>query len=190
MKTIVPSVRNKFVFTIVAVLIISGKPFAQMAKPTFGPELARLSFVTGHFNTQIRLMMGNNTANGTGTNEAYWGLDSMFVFYSSEETVAALGSYKGFGILGYDSQNGRYVLSMFNNYGDSPVYKGNFVGDTLTMTSKIETPQGPFDQKLKWFNDGNNVRLLIFNDFGQGYTLIVDQTAVPSPKSKNGDQRR
>jgi hypothetical protein len=175
--------RKQVVLFAAAISIMSSQAIAQMAKPSFSPELAKLSFIVGHFTTQTRIMMGDNLSNGTGTIKAHWGLDSMFVLYSSEESNAALGSYKGFGVLGYDSENGQYVLHMFNNFGDRPEYKGNFVGDTLTMSAKIETPQGPFDQRMKWFKEGNDVRLLIFTDFGQGYSLIVDQTAMPSADS-------
>ncbi len=156
---------------------------AQMTKPSFGPELARLSFIVGHYTTKTNVMMEDNTSIGDGTIKAHWGLDSMFVFYSSEEKNPALGSYKGFGVLGYNSENSQYVLTMFNNFGDRPEYKGNFAGDTLTMSAKIQSPQGPFDQKMKWFKDGNNVRLLIYTDFGQGYSLMVDQTATPAADS-------
>jgi len=161
-----------------AIIFITTAASAQMIKPTFGPELAKLSFIIGHFTTQTRIVMGDNTSTGTGTIKAHWGLDSMFVFFSAEEKNAALGTYKGFGILGYDSENQQYLLTMFNNFGDRPEYKGNFVGDTLTMTAKVQSPQGPFDQQMKWFKDGNIVRLLIYTDFGQGYTLVVDQRAT------------
>lgn len=172
--------RNHVAIIAAAIAIMSGQLHAQMIKPTFSAELAKLSFIVGKFTTQTRVTTGVNTSNGAGTIKAHWGLDSMFVLFSSEEKNALLGSYKGFGVLGYDSRNVQYVLSMFNNFGDRPEYKGNFVGDTLTMTAKVETAQGPFDQQLKWYKDGENVRLLVFTDFGQGYSLVVDQTATPS----------
>jgi hypothetical protein len=176
------------IFVVVVITIASVQAFAQMTKPSFGPELAKLSFLLGHFATRTHIMMGENTSDGTGTIKAHWGLDSMFVLYSTEEINPALGSYKGFGVLGYDPQNEQYVLTMFNNFADRQEYKGRFVGDTLTMTAKIENPQGPFDQEMKWFKDGKDVRLLIFNDFGQGYSLMVDQTASPAADSTKGRQ--
>ncbi|MGO9482404.1 MAG: DUF1579 family protein [Candidatus Kryptoniota bacterium] len=176
------------ILTASALAMLSGQIYGQMVKPTFGSELARLSFLVGHFTTKTGIMMGDNSASGTGTIEAHWGLDSMFVLFSTAEENSSLGSYKGFGVLGYDSQNSQYVFSMFNNFGDRPEYKGNFVGDTLILTAKVQTEQGPYDQQMKWFKDGNNVRLLIFTDLGQGYSLMVDQTAAPtadSTKQKN-----
>ena len=179
--------KKQIVFIITAIAMITGQTFAQMIKPTFGPELAKLSFLVGHFTTRTSIMMGDNSSNGTGTIKAHWALDSMFVLFSTEEENAALGSYKGFGALGYYSQNSQYVLSMFNNFGERPEYKGNFVGDTLTLATKIESSQGSMDQQMKWFKDGSNVRLLIFTDFGQGYSLVVDQTATLSADSTKGN---
>ncbi|MFZ1080823.1 MAG: hypothetical protein WAO19_02735 [Candidatus Kryptoniota bacterium] len=169
-----------------AIAMTTCPSFAQMIKPAFGPELAKLSFLVGRFTTQTRITMNANSSNGMGTIKAHWGLDSMFVLFSTEESNPALGSYKGFGVIGYNSQNAQYVLSMFNNFGDRPEYKGNFVGDTLIMSAKIESPQGSVDQQLKWYKDGNNVRLLVFNDMGQGYSLMVDQTAAISADSTMG----
>lgn len=170
-----------FVASILA--MITGQAFAQMMKPSFGPELAKLGFLTGHFTTQTKIMMDPNSTEGsvgTGSSMIHWGLDSMFIFISEEENNPAMGIYKGFGVLGYDSQQNQYVLSMYNNFADRPQYKGSFAGDTLTLTTNVETPQGPFTQQLKWYKEGNNVRLQIFNDMGQGYVLMVDQTATPA----------
>lgn len=190
MKSKIPLAGKQVAFIAATFAMMTAPTFAQMQKPSFGPERAKLSFIVGHFKTQTRVMMGDNSSSGTGTIKAHWGLDSMFVLYSSEEMNEAFGTYKGFGVLGYDSQNGQYMLSMFNNFGDRPAYKGNFAGDTLTMTAKIEAPQGPFDQQMKWFKDGNNVKLLIFNDFGEGYALMVDQTATPSADTTMGEKAK
>jgi len=174
-----------------AIIVIASQASAQMMKPAFGPELAKLSFLTGNFTTQTRVTIDPGSSGGTtgsGTIRAHWGLDSMFVFLSSQENNPALGIYKGFGVLGYDSPNDQYTLTMFNNFADHPEYTGHFVGDTLMLFSKVASPQGSFDQQLKWFRDGNNVRLQIFNDFGQGYSLMIDQAATPSADSTKGTQ--
>lgn len=166
--------------TVIALLAVQSQ--CQMAKPVFGPELAKLSFLTGHFSTQTKVYMDPNSGEpivGSGTSTLRWGLDSMFVFLDATENNPGLGQYKGFGILGYESRSGKYVLTMYNNFGDRPEYTGVFSGDTLTMSSNISTPEGPFVQSLKWFKEGNNVRLQVFNDMGQGSMLSIDQIATP-----------
>ena len=56
-------------------------------------------------------------AEGAGTSSAVWGLDSMFLMIGDENSTAVLGNYKGRGMLGYDPNKNKYVLSMFNNFG-------------------------------------------------------------------------
>ncbi len=171
-----------YAFAGALVMLASGDAFSQMMKPVFNPELAKLSFIVGDYKTRTEVTVGENPSVGTGTVRARWALDSMFIVIRGTEDNPALGSYKSIGLLGYDSENSQYVLSMFNNFGEHPEYKGNFIGDTLTLTAKIVGSQGPFDQELKWFKNGNKVRLQFFANFGKGYTKIIDQTSSPGER--------
>ena len=171
-----------YAFAGALVMLASGDAFSQMMKPVFNPELAKLSFIVGDYKTRTEVTVGENPCVGTGTVRARWALDSMFIVIRGTEDNPALGSYKSIGLLGYDSENSQYVLSMFNNFGEHPEYKGNFIGDTLTLTAKIVGSQGPFDQELKWFKNGNKVRLQFFANFGKGYTKIIDQTSSPGER--------
>lgn len=176
---------KKVPILITAVLALaSSQVFAQMTRPTFGPDQAKLSFITGRYATSSQITMGENSSTSTGTIKAHWGLDSMFVFISSEEKNEAMGSYRSFGILGYNMRDDEYDLTMFNNFGFRTDFKGNFSGDTLTLSAKIETPRGTFKQKMLWFKEGRNLRQLVYGDFGQGYSLMVDETATPEPGKK------
>lgn len=155
----------------------------SMKRPEPGPERARLSFLVGKFATETHILpspMMKEGAKGKGTSIIEWGLDSMFLTLEEQSTNAILGNYKGHGMLGYDPREKKYVLSMFNNFGDHPQYQGNFVGDTLVLATKVLSPGGSFDQQLQWFRDGSRVRLRILNDFGQGFRTVIDQTATPS----------
>ena len=155
----------------------------SMKRPEPGPERARLSFLVGNFTTETKMLPGpmmKKGATGTGTSVISWGLDSMFLTVDEQSVNPVLGNYKGHGMLGYDPQEKQYVLSMFNNFGDLPQYRGSFVGDTLVLATKVSAPRGSFDQKLQWFRDGALVRLRILNDFGQGFRPVIDQTSTPS----------
>lgn len=157
-----------------------GSASAQMTKPQFGPKQQKLSFLLGNFKTESKMTMGPNSSTGTGYQTAHFGLDSLFVFISARETTSTMGSYRSFGVLGYNSRASQYELSMFNNFGFQTQYKGDFSGDTLVMSASIETPNGTFKQRMKWFKEGKNLRYLIYGDFGGGgYQLIVDQTGTP-----------
>ena len=175
-----------FVFCFAASLFgqerkVSEPPTMKRADP--GPERARLSFLVGNFTTVTQVLPGpmmKKGATGTGTSVISWGLDSMFLSLDEQSINPMLGNYKGHGMLGYDPQLKQYVLSMFNNFGDHPQYRGSFVGDTLVLTTTVPMPGRSFDQKLHWFRDGNLVRLRISNDFGQGLSPVIDQTSTPS----------
>ena len=159
----------------------------SMKRPEPGPERARLSFLVGKFSTETRLLparMMKKEVIGAGTSVISWALDSMFLSVDEESINPILGNYKGHGMLGFDPQEKQYVLSMFNNFGDRPQYRGSFVGDTLVLGTKVPEPGHTFDQKLEWFRDGAAVRLRILNDVGEGFKPVIDQTSTPASGKK------
>ncbi|HTY10976.1 MAG TPA: DUF1579 family protein [Bacteroidota bacterium] len=179
---------NKNILSCIALIIVLAFPAAaQFERPAFGPEQAKLAFIVGSFTTATHIPaspMAPNGADGTGTLSVKWGLDSMFVILDEQSKNDLLGNYKGHGVLGFDRRDGKYTLSMFNNFGDTPQYRGNFSGDTLVLMTKVEYPNGSFDQKLVWYKDNNAVRLKIYNDMGSGFTLSIEETSTPSADSK------
>jgi hypothetical protein len=118
-------------------------------------------------------------ATGKGSSVITWALDSMVLLIDEQSLNSLFGQYKGHGVLGFDRPTHQYVLTMFNNFGDHPTYQGTFVGDTLMLETRVAIPGHPFNQKLVWYKDGNDVRLKVMNDYGSGFVLVVDQTAVP-----------
>ena len=101
------------------------------------------------------------------------------MFLVIEDQSSLFGRYKAHGVLGFDSPTREFVLSMFNNFGDHPSYKGNFVGDTLVLLTKVPMQGSSFDQKLVWYKDGEAVKLRVMNDLGKGFVLALEQTAIP-----------
>jgi Protein of unknown function (DUF1579) len=165
---------------------LAAQDSSPFQKPSQGPEWAKLAFLVGNFATETHVMpspMAPNGGFGKGTTIMTWGLDSMFVMIDEQSVNQIFGNYKGHGMLGYDKRDGKYVLSMFNNFGDTPQYRGTFNGDTLTLMTKVEFPGGAFEQKLVWFRENNTVRLKIFNDIGKGSLLTIDETSTPSTKA-------
>ncbi len=155
----------------------------MMQRPGPGPERTRLSFLVGTFTTETHMPpspMNPEEVVGRGTSTLAYGVDSMFVLLDEQGDNPVLGKYKAHGVLGYNPTNRKYTLSMYNNAGDAPQYTGTFSGDTLVLMSKIEYPGGAFDQKLYWFQDGKNVRVMVYNDTGKGLLLVVDQKYMPA----------
>jgi hypothetical protein len=114
----------------------------------------------------------------------------MFIFVDETSQNSLMGSYKGQGFLTYDWHEKKYILSMFNNFGDHPVYKGDFKGDTLVLEMLVPMPGGSFTQRLFWHPDGQNVRLQVFNDMGKGPVLAIDQTYKPSSSNTNSKTKK
>ena len=154
-------------------------------KPKFGPELARLSFLTGTFTTENMTHdtpMGKGGP-GKGRNMNRWDLDSIYVIANYEGTMAGMGSYKGHGLFTYDAQAGQYKCWWFDNFGSHSEYSGNFVGDTLTMESEMQTPQGPAKERISWHPERKKVKFRMVWDMGQGPVPVMEETATPSGAS-------
>ena len=176
---------------LLAFVLIAGQAIAQTnpgsadstsPQPTPNTERARLKFLAGSYTTETKIPaspMAPKGATGKGTSVMSWTLDSMFLLIEEQSMNSLFGQYKGHGLLGYDAPTGQFVLSMFNNFGDHPFYKGNFVGDTLILITKVPMPGRPFDQKLVWYKDGEALKLRVMNDAGKGFVTSIEQTATP-----------
>jgi hypothetical protein len=177
---------NIFIYSAIFFLassILTAQDSTPFQRPPLGPEQAKLAFLVGNFTTTTQVMpspMAPNGGSGKGTTLMKWGLDSMFIMLDEESVNQVFGEYKGHGMLGYDKRTGKYILSMFNNFGDTPQYRGTFNGDTLTLMTNVEFPGGSFGQKLLWFKENNTVHLKIFNDVGKGFALSIEETSTPS----------
>jgi hypothetical protein len=178
-------------FTTIAILIMvffSGLSTTDGQAVSDSSTRARVGFLVGNFAiaTYIpptpKMQKG---VTGKGASVITWALDSMFLAIEDESVNPLFGRYKAHGMLGFESQTHQFVLSMFNNFGDHPVYHGNFVGDTLVLQTKIPAPKGSFDQQLRWYKDGEAVKLKILNDSGKGFLLILEQTATPVSQKTN-----
>lgn len=140
----------------------------------------RLAFLTGSFATEVHVLPGRmfkKESVGKGTSEVSWALDSMFLFVDERSVNPVLGAYKGFGVLGFDPHERQYVLSMYNNYGDHPQYRGSFRGDTLVLAAKIPAPGKSFDQQVRWYPEGQSLHLDVLNDTGEGFVPVITQVA-------------
>ena len=143
---------------------------------------ARIKFLAGNYATVSSMPpMGSmkKGVEGKGTSVVSWTLDSLFLSIEEENANALFGKIKEHGMLGFDSQIHQYVLSMFNNFGDHPVYHGNFAGDTLVLQTTIPAPKGSFDQQIRWYKDGDTVKMKVLNDTGKGFHPILEQTSTP-----------
>jgi hypothetical protein len=162
-------------------------------KPKFGPELAKLSFLVGDFITEMSIPPNaalKKPATGKGTASIRGGLDSTFLIIDEKSANSLLGQYQAHGLLGYDRAAKQYILSMFNNFGDRPVYAGSLVGDTLVLEAKVQMPGRFFNQRVSWYREGNKLKLQVLNDMGQGFTPVLEQTYIPSTKTFKENRKK
>lgn len=162
-------------------------PVSPSARTTAESPRERLAFLIGSFVTEVHILPGRMVKTesvGKGTSEVSWVLDSMFLFIDERSLNPVLGAYKGFGLLGYDPHDKQYMLSMYNNFGDHPQYRGSFAGDTLVLEARIPAPRKPFDQQVRWYSDGENVRLDVLNDTGEGFVPVLREVARHAQSSR------
>jgi len=165
-------------------------PVSPPARTKAESPRERLAFLVGSFVTEVHIFPGRMVKKesvGKGTSEVSWVLDSMFLFVDERSVNPVLGNYKGLGLLGYDPHEKQYVLSMYNNFGDHPQYRGTFAGDTLVLAARIPAPVKPFDQQVRWYPDGELVRLEVFNDTGEGFVPVMAQVARPARGRGNNE---
>ncbi|HUL43384.1 MAG TPA: hypothetical protein VLY03_03395 [Bacteroidota bacterium] len=165
-----------------AIVFIVSQAMAQKPPPAVDSARAKLQFLAGRFTTEVSMPPGPGMpkgATGKGTSLIVWALDSAFLMIDEQSINSLLGNYKGHGMLYFDPNVQQYMLTMYNNFGDHPSYKGDFFGDTLVLLTKVPMPGHPFDQKLLWYKDGGTVKLKVMNDIGKGFALALEQTATP-----------
>ena len=109
-----------------------------------------------------------------------WALDSTYLRIDDRSANSLFGNFLNFGMLGFDSPTGAFFLSMFNNFGDHPSYRGSFAGDTLVFHASIPSPRGTFEQEVRWMKEGENLRMQVYNDRGKGKQLTIDQVSTPA----------
>jgi hypothetical protein len=175
-----------------AILILSALSGAQTQTTgaggipkTMASVRSQVQFLVGTFST-VTTFPANpalpNGATGSGTSTIAWALDSTYLRIDDRSVNPLFGNFLNFGMLGFDSPTGQFFLSMYNNYGDHPNYRGAFSGDTLAFEATIPSPRGTFTQRVLWFKDGSTVRMQVYNDRGKGPQLTLEQTATPAAK--------
>jgi len=150
--------------------------------PKFGPELAKLSFLAGNFSTENVAYPSpmSKGGSGKGRNMNRWELDSLFLVFNYEGEIAGLGSYKGKGLFSYDGKDSKYKCWWFDSFGSNVFYQGNFIGDTLLLEGEIPLPQGVLKEKIMWHPEGKKFKFRMMQDWGQGFSLSMEETATPS----------
>ncbi|HTY58529.1 MAG TPA: DUF1579 family protein [Bacteroidota bacterium] len=185
MKTLLPV--TLLIFTLSTALGQGNTPATRTVPAKVEIPREHLAFLVGTFTTEMHILPGRiikTESVGKGITTISWTLDSMFLFIDEKSQNSALGSYKAMGFLGFDPREQQYVLSMYNNFGDEPVYRGTFSGDTLVLAAKIPGRGKPFDQQVRWYTAGGDLHLDALNDTGEGYLRVMREVLTPAREGK------
>ena len=185
MKTLMPA--TLLLFTLSTAPGQGNNPATQTGPAKAENPREHLAFLVGTFATEMHILPGRKIKTesvGKGMTKISWTLDSMFLFIDEKSQNSALGSYKALGFLGFDPREQQYVLSMYNNFGDEPLYRGTFSGDTLVLAATIPGRGKPFDQQVRWYTVGGDVHLDVLNDTGEGYLRVMREVLTPAREGK------
>jgi hypothetical protein len=119
---------------------------AQMEMPKPGPELKKLDYFAGTWNTDGDIKPGPMGAGGkfSGTDHVQW-MDGGYFLVTRTEFKSAMGNGTETSYMGYDSNDKVYTYDSFNSMGETDHSKGTVDGDTWTWNS--ETKMGPQTMK-------------------------------------------
>jgi hypothetical protein len=108
---------------------------SQMPKP--GPEMKRLHYYVGTWNSEFEMKAGPMGPGGkmTGTDQSQMMPGGFFVV-THTDGKSSMGEIKELAVMGYDAEAKAYTYDAFNNFGEAEHFKGAVQGDTWTWTSE------------------------------------------------------
>jgi hypothetical protein len=111
--------------------------FAQGPPPKPGPELKKLEYFVGAWNSEGDIKPGPFGPGGkfTAKENLEW-MDGGFFLVGHSEGDSPMGHDKGLSVWGYDPEEKVYTFHAFNNMGEGISAKGTVEGDTWTWTNE------------------------------------------------------
>jgi hypothetical protein len=147
--------KTRFIVLVGMVLLlgIAISAQAQMQMPKPGPELKKLDYFAGTWNTDGDIKQGPMGPGGKfgGTDHVQW-MDGGYFLVTHSEFKSAMGNGTETSYMGYDSNDKVYTYDSFNSLGESDHSKGTVDGDTWTWNSEEkmggQTMKGRFTVKV------------------------------------------
>jgi len=108
--------------------------------PKPGPEVAKLKFFQGNWNTTGDIKPGPMGPGGkfTGTSKNAWMPGGFFIELHGAGDLGAMGKFTSMAYLGYDPENKVYTYDEFASTGEHTMAKGTVEGDTWTWTTEYK----------------------------------------------------
>jgi hypothetical protein len=123
------------------VLLIAEAVVAQAppAMPKPGPEVKKLGYFVGHWNTEGEMKPGPMGPGGkfTTSDQNSWLAGKFFLILRSDGTTP-MGPAHEIAVMGYNSEEKIYTYDPFDNYGEHDPSKGTLEGDTWTWNGEMK----------------------------------------------------
>jgi hypothetical protein len=133
-------------------LLLFSLPAWTQNPPKPGPEVKKLDYLIGTWTTDATIAQGPWGVGGkfSATGTAEWMDGGFFVVSHSDFKMPAElgGDGKEISVMGYDTQQNRYVYEAFNNQGNHESSKGTVNGDTWTWASEANYDGQDIKQKM------------------------------------------
>lgn len=138
---------------LLTLLSIAAFAFAQMGPPKPGPELKKLDYFVGNWDSTGDSKPGPMGPGGPMTMQttAKW-MEGGFFVVQNNTFKSQMGDGSGMSFIGYDPQEKVYTYSEFNSMGEAFQAKGTVDGDTWTWNSDMkmgpQTIKSRFTEKI------------------------------------------
>jgi len=139
---------------LIGILLFASSAFAQMEIPKPGPEVKKLDYFVGHWNSEADVKPGPMGPGGKyhADDHMEWMEGGFFVVLHSKFNGAGFGPGSSTAYMGYDPQEKVYTYDEFNSMGEATHSKATVEGDTWTWTNDwkmgAQTMKGRFTMKI------------------------------------------
>lgn len=140
---------KRYVMAAMAAFLLAGSVSAQMQHPTPAPELKKLDYFVGTWNSEAEMKPSPFGPGGkvTGTDHCEWMQGNYFLIIHSTFSSQTMGNGVEYAVLGYDTNKNQYTYASYNSEGEHEVATG-----TLDAEGKVWTwyssPDAP--EPMKW----------------------------------------
>jgi uncharacterized protein DUF1579 len=135
---------------LIGILLLTSAAIAQMAPPKPGPELRKLDYFLGDWNSEGEAKPGPMGPGGKFTTSGHgdWMAGRFFLVVHSGFKGGAMGDATGTAYMGYNTDEKVYTYDEFNSMGESVHAKGTLDGDTWNWTNEFK--MGPQNVKGRY----------------------------------------
>jgi hypothetical protein len=118
------------------ILFLAASAVAQMPMPKPAPELSKLDYLAGDWNTEADLKPSPMGPGGkmTATDQFHW-MEGKFFLVLDSKFKGSIGDGMSLAVMSYDPDKKVYTYNEYDSMGQANHSEGTIAGDTWTWTS-------------------------------------------------------